>query len=59
MSQLAHELWAGRSIGVLPSSVEQHRHPGDLVNKVLEVDPDPADVKQVLVRIYDFPEDEM
>ena len=33
--------------------------PGDLVNKVLEVDPDPADVKQVLVRIYDFPEDEM
>ena len=33
-------------------------NPGDLVNKVLEVDPDPADAEQVLLRIYDFPGDE-
>jgi len=32
-------------------------NPGDLVNKVIEVDPDPADAGQVLLRIYDFPDD--
>jgi predicted nuclease of predicted toxin-antitoxin system len=29
----------------------------DLVNQVLEVDPDPANAGQVIPRIYDFPED--
>lgn len=33
-------------------------NPGDLVNKVLEIDPDPAIADQVLLRIYDFPDDE-
>lgn len=31
-------------------------NPGDLVNKVLEVDPDPARNGQVVLRVYDFPE---
>ena len=30
--------------------------PGDLVNHVVEVDPDPADTGKVVLRIYDFPE---
>ena len=59
MSQLARGLWAGRSIGVIPGGVELHRQSGDLVNKVLEVDPNPADAEQVLLTIYDLPDDEM
>ncbi len=30
---------------------------GDLVNNVLEIDPSPANVEQVVLRIHDFPED--
>ncbi len=31
-------------------------NPGDLVNKVLEVDPCSGNLKQAVLRIYDFPE---
>ncbi len=34
-------------------------NPGDLVNKVLEVDPDPTRTGQVVVRLYHFPEDNL
>ena len=34
-------------------------NPGDLVNKVLEVDPSPENVEQVVLRIYDFPDDKV
>ena len=30
--------------------------PGDLVNQVVEVDPDPAHAGKVVLRIYDFPQ---
>ena len=33
-------------------------NPGDLVNKVLEVDPSSANVEQAVLRIYNFPEDD-
>jgi hypothetical protein len=31
-------------------------NPGDLVNQILEVDPDPSNPGRVVLRIYDFPE---
>lgn len=31
-------------------------NPGDLVNQILEIDPDPANLGKVILRIYDFPD---
>ncbi len=40
------------------AALDRIGNPGDLVNKVLEVDPDSAKTEQVVLRIYDFPRGE-
>ena len=47
-----------RQLEYFQAALDYIGNQGDLINKVLEVDPDPADVQQVLLRIYDFPDDE-
>ena len=39
------------------AALDQIGNPGDLVNQVLEVDPDPTHPERVVLRVYDFPEE--
>jgi hypothetical protein len=40
------------------AALDRIGNPSDLVNRVLEVDPDPTRAGQVVLRIYNFPEDD-
>ena len=40
------------------TAMDETGNPGDLVNKVLEVDPSSANVEQAVLRIHNFPEDD-
>ena len=44
-------------IAFFQAALDHIGNPGDLVNRVLEIDPAPASTGQVVIRIYDFPKD--
>ena len=39
------------------AALDQIGNPGDLVNQVLEANPDPAHPEQVVLSVYDFPDE--
>ena len=46
----------GKQKAYFQAALDRIGTPGDLVNQVVEVDPDPAHAGKVVLRIYEFPE---